>query len=105
MDQSSRELSPSAGHYVLTYGVVVLLWLLLVGSLQPDGVFIGLIVGAIVTALMSPRLSIMAGVRRSFCFFQCQQALPLRATNRVPARDSRCRRGLGDQRGWILKID
>jgi len=65
MDQSSRELSPSAGHYVLTYGVVVLLWLLLVGSLQPDGVFIGLIVGAIVTALMSPRLSIMAGVRLS----------------------------------------
>lgn len=65
MDQRSSEFHPSAGHYLLTYGVVVLLWLLLAGSLQQDEVLAALAVGAVVTALAAPRLSIMAGVRLS----------------------------------------
>lgn len=65
IDQSSRELRPTAGHYVFTYVIVVLLWLLLVGNIQREAIVAGLIVGVFVTALMSPRLSIMAGVRLS----------------------------------------
>ncbi len=65
MEKSPPELRPSAGHYVLTYGVLVLLGLLLAGSLRPDEVIAALVVGAIVTALAAPRLSIMAGVRLS----------------------------------------
>lgn len=65
MEQSSLELRPSAGHYVLTYGIVILLWLLLAGSLRQDEIIAALLVGAIVTALMIPRMSIMAGVRLS----------------------------------------
>ena len=59
------ELRPSTGHYVFTYGVVVLLWILLAGSLRLDEVIAALVVGLIVTALAVPRLSIMAGVRLS----------------------------------------
>ena len=65
MEQSSSELRPSTGHYVLTYGVLVLLGLLLAGSLRLDEVIAALVVGGIVTALMVPRMSIMAGVRLS----------------------------------------
>ncbi len=65
MEQSSHELRPSAGHYVFTYSVVVLLGLLLAGSLRQDEVLSALVVGGIVTALTVPRMSIMAGVRLS----------------------------------------
>ena len=65
MDESSSELHLSAGHYLLTYAMVVLLWLLLAGSLRGDEVIAALVVGVIVTALATPRLSIMAGVRLS----------------------------------------
>lgn len=56
---------PSTGHYVLTFVVAVLLWLLLAGSLNADEVVAGLVVGALVTLVSGPRLSIMAGVRVS----------------------------------------
>ena len=42
-----------------------MLGLLLAGSLRPDEVIGALVVGGIVTALMVPRMSIMAGVRLS----------------------------------------
>jgi multisubunit Na+/H+ antiporter MnhE subunit len=66
MEESSRELYPSAGHYIFTCGIVMLLWLLLGGSLQQEEIIAAFIVGVIVTGLMSPRMSLMAGVRLSF---------------------------------------
>jgi multicomponent Na+:H+ antiporter subunit E len=65
MGRPSSELHLSPGHYLLAYGVVVLLWLLLAGSLGRDEVVAALAVGAVVTALAIPRLSIMAGIRLS----------------------------------------
>ena len=65
MEQSPPEFRLSAGHYLFTYGIVVLLGLLLAGSLRLDEVVSALIVGGVVTALAAPRLSIMAGVRLS----------------------------------------
>lgn len=65
MEKPSPELRPSAGHYLFTFGIVVLLWILLAGSLRLDEVIAALIVGVIVTALAVPRLSIIAGVRLS----------------------------------------
>ena len=65
MDQPACTLRPTAGHYVLAYTLVVVFWLLLIGSLERNEVIAGLVVSAIITALMSPRLSILAGVRLS----------------------------------------
>jgi len=63
MEQSSPELRPSLGHYALTFGIVVLLWLLLAGSLRPDEFIAALVAGVLITAVSASRLSIMAGVR------------------------------------------
>ena len=65
MEDRSTELRPSAGHYVFTCAVVVSLWLLLGGTARWEEVVVALIVGVIVTALMSPRLSVVAGLRLS----------------------------------------
>jgi multicomponent Na+:H+ antiporter subunit E len=63
MKQPVPTSRPSSGHYLLTYGIVVLLWLLLCGNLRRDEIIFGLIVSAVVTALDMPRLRIMGGVK------------------------------------------
>jgi multicomponent Na+:H+ antiporter subunit E len=65
MEPSSSELQPTRGHYFLIYAIVTFFWFLLVGSLKKDEVIVGLVVGAIITILMIPRLTILAGVRLS----------------------------------------
>jgi multicomponent Na+:H+ antiporter subunit E len=65
MESPSSELQPTWGHYLLIYVIVTLFWFLLVGRLKRDEVIVGLVVGAIITLLDSPRLSILAGVRLS----------------------------------------
>lgn len=63
MEQSSSRARPTFGHLVLAFALLVLLWLLLVGSLQHEEVIAALVVGSVVTAVSAPRLSIMSSIR------------------------------------------
>jgi multicomponent Na+:H+ antiporter subunit E len=63
MELPSPDLRPSFAHYLFSFGVVVLLWLLLVGTVRADEVVAALAVGAIVTVVAGPRLAILSGVR------------------------------------------
>jgi multicomponent Na+:H+ antiporter subunit E len=63
MELPSGDVRPAFPHYLFTFGVVVLLWLLLVGTLRSDEVVAAIVVGVIVTAVAGPRLAILSGVR------------------------------------------
>ena len=53
-------------HYALTFGVSLLLWLLLVGNLKSDEVLTGVLVALLVTVLFASRLGIFTGFRFSW---------------------------------------
>jgi len=54
---------PGAAHFVFTFGVCLLLWVLLAGSLDPQEVLAGGGVALLVTAVAAPRLTIFTGMR------------------------------------------
>jgi multicomponent Na+:H+ antiporter subunit E len=63
MEHPSAESRPAVPHYLFTFGVVVLLWLLLAGSLSGEEVAAAIAAGIIVTLVAAPRLGIFTGVR------------------------------------------
>jgi multicomponent Na+:H+ antiporter subunit E len=54
---------PGIAHFVFTFAVCVLLWLLLAGSLDPQELLAAAVVGLLVTLVATPRLGIFTGMR------------------------------------------
>ncbi|MEA3276242.1 MAG: Na+/H+ antiporter subunit E [Pseudomonadota bacterium] len=65
MEHPPPDVRPSFPHYLFTFGVVVLLWLLLAGSLRKEEILAAAVAGLIVNAVAGPRLAIFTGVRLS----------------------------------------
>lgn len=65
MEQPSADARPSVPQYLLAFGVTVLLWLLLAGSLHRDEVLAAIAAGVLVTVVAGPRLAIFSGIRLS----------------------------------------
>lgn len=63
MEHSPADARASLPHYLFTFLVTLLLWLLLAGSLQRDELIVGAAVAALVTLIAGPKLYIMTGVR------------------------------------------
>lgn len=63
MSQSASEARPGLIHYLLTFLISVLLWLLLVGNVNPQEVILGLAVALMVTLTAAPHLGIFTGLR------------------------------------------
>jgi multicomponent Na+:H+ antiporter subunit E len=63
LDHSLPEETLSRAHYAFVFTVLLTLWLLLVGSLQPAEVTAGIVVSALVTWVGGSRLTIFAGLR------------------------------------------
>jgi multicomponent Na+:H+ antiporter subunit E len=62
---STTDSAPKAafGSYLLAFAALLLLWILLVGSLEPTELSAGLLVALVVTVVSGPRLAILNGVR------------------------------------------
>jgi multicomponent Na+:H+ antiporter subunit E len=56
---------PGLVHFVFTFAVSLLLWVLLAGSLDPQELLAGVVVALLVTAVAAPRLGIFTGMRFS----------------------------------------
>jgi multicomponent Na+:H+ antiporter subunit E len=54
---------PGPSHYLFAFAVSVLLWLLLVGSLDRQELIAAIVVGLLVTVIAAPRLGIYTGMR------------------------------------------
>ena len=65
MNHPSADSRPAISHYLFSFGVVVLLWLLLAGSLKNEEIAAAVAAGVIVTAVAGPRLAIFTGLRFS----------------------------------------
>jgi multicomponent Na+:H+ antiporter subunit E len=63
MSQSAARTRPTPFHVLFAYVVFFLLWLLLVGSLDPQELIVGAGVALVVTIVAAPQLGIFAGVR------------------------------------------
>jgi multicomponent Na+:H+ antiporter subunit E len=63
MDRSSADLRPSLAHYLFSFVVLALLWLLLAGSFRQDEVIAAAVVAVLVTFVAGPRLAVLSGVR------------------------------------------
>lgn len=66
MDDSSGSAPLSWRHRLLIFFITLLLWLLLVGTLDRQEIIAGLLVALAVTLLYSPRLAIFSGFRFSW---------------------------------------
>jgi multicomponent Na+:H+ antiporter subunit E len=56
---------PSAQHYLFVFGVLIAIWLLLVGTLHEQEVIAGVIAAFLVTLVAGPKLGIFTGIRFS----------------------------------------
>jgi multicomponent Na+:H+ antiporter subunit E len=65
MAPSVEDARPTLVHYLFSVGVLLLLWLLLAGSIDPQEVIAGIAVALVVTILAAPRLGIFTGMRFS----------------------------------------
>lgn len=63
MSHSISEVRPGLIHYLFTFLVSALLWLLLVGKLDLQEILLGLAVSLIVTLIAAPHLGIFTGLR------------------------------------------
>ena len=63
MAKPDSEPKASARTYVVACAVALLLWVLLVGSLDPAELAAGLLVALVVLAVSGPRLAILDGIR------------------------------------------
>ena len=63
MTRPDSEPKASVHSYVLAFAVALLLWVLLVGSLDPSELAAGLVVALVVLVVGGPRLAILDGVR------------------------------------------
>ena len=62
-DASRLAERPSAQHYLFTFGVLLAVWLLLVGTTRQDELVAGILAAGLVTAIAGPRLGIFTGIR------------------------------------------
>jgi multicomponent Na+:H+ antiporter subunit E len=65
MEHPSAGVRPSFPQYLLVFGVVVILWLLLAGSLRGQELAAAVLAGIIVAAVAGSRLAIFTGIRFS----------------------------------------
>jgi len=65
VEPSPVDAVPSFRHFVLAFGINLLLWLLLVGKLRPQEVVLGALVALVVTLAAGPRLAVLTGLRLS----------------------------------------
>lgn len=65
MDHPSADRHPSPGHYLFSFAVLFLLWVLLAGTLRKDELVAGALAAIVVTLIAGPRLAILSGVRLS----------------------------------------
>jgi multicomponent Na+:H+ antiporter subunit E len=65
MEHPSADVRPSFPQYLFVFGVVVVLWLLLVGNLSGQEIAAAAAAGLIVVAVAGSRLAIFAGIRLS----------------------------------------
>ncbi len=65
MAQPAQAPRPTAAHYLFAFAVSLLLWTLLVGSVQPQELVAGAAAAALVTLVAAPRLTIFTGMRFS----------------------------------------
>ena len=65
MQQLSPDSRPALSHYLFTFGVTALLWLLLAGTLAPQELVAAATAGILVTAVAGSRLAIFTGIRFS----------------------------------------
>jgi multicomponent Na+:H+ antiporter subunit E len=63
MEPSVDDTRPAVAHYLFSFGVLLLLWLLLAGSIDKEEVIAGAAVALVVTILAAPRLGIFTGMR------------------------------------------
>ena len=56
---------PALSHYLFAFGVLMVLWLLLVGTLQKQEVIAGVIAALLITLVAGSRLAIFTGIRFS----------------------------------------
>lgn len=62
---SPSEPRPALSHYLFVFGVTVVLWLLLSGSLHTQELIAAVIVGVMVAAVGGARLAVFTGIRFS----------------------------------------
>lgn len=65
MDHPSADPRPSLAHYLFSFAVLFLLWILLAGTLRQDELVAGALAAVVVTLIAGPRLAILSGVRLS----------------------------------------
>ncbi len=65
MQPSLDDARPGPAHYLFSFAVLLLLWLLLAGSLAVQEVVAGAAVALVVTIIAAPRLGIFTGMRFS----------------------------------------
>lgn len=65
MEHPSADARPEPAQYLFAFAVLVLLWLLLVGTLRWDELLAAVAAAGLVTALAGPRLVILSGVKLS----------------------------------------
>lgn len=63
MSEPAPDARPRLAHYVFTFAVSMLLWVLLVGNLHPQEILAAVVVALLVTAVAAPRLGIFTGMR------------------------------------------
>jgi multicomponent Na+:H+ antiporter subunit E len=63
MDRPSADSRPSIAHYLFSFAVLLLLWVLLAGTLRQDELVAGGAAALLVTLIAGPRLAILSGVR------------------------------------------
>jgi multicomponent Na+:H+ antiporter subunit E len=63
MDHPSVDPRPSFAHYLFSFAVLFLLWILLAGTLREDELIAGVVAALLVTVIAGPRLAILSGVR------------------------------------------
>lgn len=63
MDRPAAHAHLSLAHYLFSFAVLMLLWVLLAGSLRRDELIAGALVALLVTLIAGPRLAILSGVR------------------------------------------
>lgn len=63
MSQSTTEARPGPIHYLFTFLIGGLLWILLVGNLDPQELVLGFAVALMVTMVATPQLAIFTGLR------------------------------------------
>ena len=63
MEQPHVEATPSLQHYLFSFGVSLLLWLLLAGSLNRQEIITGTLVALAVTWVAGSRLGVLTGVK------------------------------------------